>query len=249
MYLQHLTVCRDKNNNNKIKPWKFETDFGKKTPWSGYLSSCRDCVTFVSPMIEPNLPIIIFHHCSLISSNPIFLFVHSFTHSQYFSSPPPLESFCFPITFLLTAPLFRTVDFCCSLFSISHYPYPIANPFSRKMHFSNIVSAAIVAAPLVVSAATGNLGYAIGNRKPGTPLWLSRGTVQVLTFSLDGNCKYTADYEADFDLIKATYVRTYSSSECNTAEQILLAAAKKGVKVILGVWYVEVSALTLPSVQ
>ncbi|MCJ1426130.1 glycoside hydrolase 3 protein [Sticta canariensis] len=86
------------------------------------------------------------------------------------------------------------------------------------MRFSNIVSAAVVAAPLVVSAATGKLGYAIGNRKP------------------DGSCKYTADYEADFDVIEASYVRTYTSSECNTAEQILLAAAKKGVKVILGVW-------------
>lgn len=38
------------------------------------------------------------------------------------------------------------------------------------MRFSNIVSAVVVAAPLVVYAATGKLGYAIGNRKPGTPL-------------------------------------------------------------------------------
>ena len=77
----------------------------------------------------------------------------------------------------------------------------------------------------------------------------SWGTVRVLIFGLDGSCKYTADYEADFDVIEASYVRTYTSSECNTAEQILLAAAKKDVKVMLGVWYVEVSALTRPSVQ
>lgn len=118
------------------------------------------------------------------------------------------------------------------------------------MRFFNIVSAAIAAAPLAVSAATGKLGYAIGDKKPGTPSSiLVVSTVQVLTFCLDGNCKLTTDYEADFDMINAKFVRTYSSSECSTAEQILPAAAKKGVKVILGVWYVEVPALTRRSVQ
>lgn len=118
------------------------------------------------------------------------------------------------------------------------------------MRFSNIFSVAVVAAPLAVSAATGKLGYAIGNKKTGTQLLiLLVGTVQVLTFCLDGSCKYTADYEADFVAIGASYVRTYTSSDCNTAEQILPAAAKKGVKVILGVWYVEVLALTCLSIQ
>ena len=62
--------------------------------------------------------------------------------------------------------------------------------------------------------------------------------VHSLILSLDGSCKYSADYEADFDALGTDLVRTYSSHECNTAEQILPAAAKKGVKVILGVWYV-----------
>lgn len=113
------------------------------------------------------------------------------------------------------------------------------------MRFSHIVSATAVVAPLAVSAATGNLGFAIGNRKPGTTwLLLLAGTVQVLMFCIDGSCKSTADYETDFDRIDASYVRTYTSSECDTAEQILPAAAKKGIKVILGVWYVDVLVLT-----
>ena len=60
--------------------------------------------------------------------------------------------------------------------------------------------------------------------------------------SSDGTCKYTADYEADFDVLGTGIVRTYSSHECNVAEQILPAAAKKGVKVVLGVWYVRMQA-------
>ena len=87
------------------------------------------------------------------------------------------------------------------------------------MRFSTVAAAALAATPAVVSAA-GTLGYAIGNKKA------------------DGSCKFTADYAADFDTLKSTgtVVRTYSASECNTAEQILPAAASKGFKVMLGVW-------------
>ena len=56
----------------------------------------------------------------------------------------------------------------------------------------------------------------------------------------DGSCKYTADYEKDFDTIKAntgsTLVRGYAASDCNCAQQILPAAKNKGFKVMLGVW-------------
>ena len=87
------------------------------------------------------------------------------------------------------------------------------------MRLSTIVPLAVVAAPIAVSAG-GNLGYALGDKKT------------------DGTCKFTADYEADFDALggSSKLVRTYSSSECNTAQQILPAAASKGFKVVLGVW-------------
>ena len=87
------------------------------------------------------------------------------------------------------------------------------------MRFSTIAAAALAATPAVVSSA-GTLGYAIGNRKA------------------DGSCKSTSDYAADFDALKSTstIVRTYSASECNTAQNILPAATSKGFKVILGVW-------------
>ncbi|KAK8196719.1 glycoside hydrolase 3 protein [Zalaria obscura] len=84
-----------------------------------------------------------------------------------------------------------------------------------------VLSLALAAAPAVVSAA-GSLGFALGDKKA------------------DGTCKYTSDYEADFDAIKsnsgATIVRGYAASDCNTAQQILPAAKAKGFKVILGVW-------------
>ena len=88
------------------------------------------------------------------------------------------------------------------------------------MRFSTIAAAALAATPAVVSAA-GTLGYAIGNKKA------------------DGSCKSTSDYAADFDALKSTstIVRTYSASECNTAQNILPAATSKGFKVILGVWW------------
>ena len=64
--------------------------------------------------------------------------------------------------------------------------------------------------------------------------------------SLDGTCKTTSDYEADFDTLKSqtTVVRTYSvvdgaidNTPCQVASAILPAAANKGFQVILGVWY------------
>ena len=88
------------------------------------------------------------------------------------------------------------------------------------MRFSTILPVALAVGPAAVSAA-GTLGFALGDKKP------------------DGSCKFTADYEADFDVLgsSSTLVRTYSSSECNTAQQILPAAVSKGFKVVLGVWY------------
>ncbi|KAL9112219.1 MAG: hypothetical protein Q9187_007803, partial [Circinaria calcarea] len=87
------------------------------------------------------------------------------------------------------------------------------------MLFTSFVPVILVAAPLAVSAA-GTLGYAIGSK------------------NVDGSCKVTSDYELDFDALKSssTLVRTYSASECKTAQQILPAAASKGFKVVLGVW-------------
>lgn len=75
-----------------------------------------------------------------------------------------------------------------------------------------------------LTSATGTLGFALGTKLA------------------DGSCKYTSDYEADFDAISAasgsTLVRGYSASDCNAAQQILPAAQAKGFQVILGVWYV-----------
>jgi len=68
----------------------------------------------------------------------------------------------------------------------------------------------------------GMLGFALGAQKS------------------DGSCKYQADYESDFQAIQSnsgsTLVRGYSSSDCNTAQQILPAAKAQGFQVILGVW-------------
>lgn len=75
------------------------------------------------------------------------------------------------------------------------------------------------AAPAVVSA-RGTMGLSIGDKNP------------------DGSCKATSDYEADFDSLKdvTTWVRTYSGSECNCAQNILPAAKNKGFRVTLGIW-------------
>ena len=84
-----------------------------------------------------------------------------------------------------------------------------------------IASIALVAVP-ALAFNRGTLGFALGTKL------------------VDGSCKYTADYEKDFDAIKAntgsTLVRGYAASDCNCAQQILPAAKNKGFKVILGVW-------------
>lgn len=89
------------------------------------------------------------------------------------------------------------------------------------MRFSLAISAALAAAPALVSA-TGTLGFALGTKKG------------------DGSCKYQQDYEDDFDAISSAsgskIVRGYSASDCNCAQYILPAAKAKGFKVLLGVW-------------
>ncbi|KAH0366805.1 putative glucan 1,3-beta-glucosidase, partial [Aureobasidium melanogenum] len=84
-----------------------------------------------------------------------------------------------------------------------------------------ILGLCLALSPLLVSA-VGTLGFALGDKKA------------------DGSCKFQADYEADFDAIRAnsgsTIVRIYAASDCNTAQQILPAAQSKGFMVILGVW-------------
>lgn len=88
-----------------------------------------------------------------------------------------------------------------------------------KMHLSNVLPFLLAAAPAAVSA-RGTLGFSLGDKNP------------------DGTCKSTSDYEADFDVLKplSTLVRTYSASECYTAQNIIPAAKAKGFKVVLAVW-------------
>jgi glucan 1,3-beta-glucosidase len=87
------------------------------------------------------------------------------------------------------------------------------------MRVSGLLPFILAAAPAVVSA-RGTLGFSLGDKNP------------------DGTCKSTSDYEADFDSLKglSTLVRTYSGSECDTAQNILPAAKNKGFKVVLGIW-------------
>lgn len=87
------------------------------------------------------------------------------------------------------------------------------------MHLAALVSLALAAAPATVSAA-GRLGFALGTKRP------------------SGECKETADYEADFDALKGltSIVRGYDATDCNFAERALPAAQKKGFQVVLGIW-------------
>lgn len=89
------------------------------------------------------------------------------------------------------------------------------------MHFVCLASVVLSLAPALVSS-RGTLGFALGSKK------------------VDGSCKYTADYEADFDSIAqlsgSRIVRGYSADDCNFAQQILPAAQKKRFKVVLGIW-------------
>lgn len=45
--------------------------------------------------------------------------------------------------------------------------------------------------------------------------------------------------------LRPSIVRTYSSTECDTAANILPAAANAGVKVILGVWSVAIDTILM----
>jgi len=101
------------------------------------------------------------------------------------------------------------------------------------MYFNTLLSTALIATPLAVSAA-GTLGFALGNT------------------NADGSCKVQADFEADFKAIagstSSTLVRTYSSSDqwgnpCNTPSEIMPAAKAQGFKVLLGMWYVVLNSL------
>lgn len=88
------------------------------------------------------------------------------------------------------------------------------------MRLSSILPFMLAAAPAVT--ARGTLGLSLGDK------------------NADGSCKETGDWENDFRHLKTkdvtTLVRTYSATECNTAERILPAAEKEGFKVVLGVW-------------
>ncbi|KAL7621114.1 glycoside hydrolase 3 protein [Parahypoxylon ruwenzoriense] len=90
------------------------------------------------------------------------------------------------------------------------------------MRFSTILSAAAAAGPMVASAASGRMGFALGNKKS------------------DGSCKDAADYTADFaSLTKETsskIVRIYAASDCDVAKLILPAAKTAGFQVVLGIW-------------
>ncbi|KAF1968649.1 glycoside hydrolase [Bimuria novae-zelandiae CBS 107.79] len=90
------------------------------------------------------------------------------------------------------------------------------------MRFSTAAAVALAAAPAVVSAAKGSMGFALGTKEP------------------NGDCKTQADYEKDFDAIKeasgATIVRGYAAADCDMTKAILPAAEKKGFRVVLGIW-------------
>lgn len=89
------------------------------------------------------------------------------------------------------------------------------------MRFS-AVAVALAAAPAIVSAAKGNMGFALGTKLSG------------------GDCKTQKDYEQDFEAIKgasgASIVRGYAASDCDMAKNALPAAKSKGFKVVLGIW-------------
>lgn len=87
------------------------------------------------------------------------------------------------------------------------------------MRITTILSAALVASPLVVYAA-GTLGFAVGNKNP------------------DDSCKSQQDWENDFEALKGptTLIRTYTSDGCDTAKNVIPAAKAKGFRVVMGIW-------------
>ena len=108
---------------------------------------------------------------------------------------------------------------------IAHNHRRIQSILTNIMRFCTVAVAAIAAAPAMVSAATGTMGFALGTKMG------------------SGECKSQQDYEADFDAIKSgsgsTVVRGYSASDCNMAKNALPAAKSKGFKVVLGIWCVD----------
>ncbi|EAS31500.1 glycosyl hydrolase family 17 [Coccidioides immitis RS] len=86
------------------------------------------------------------------------------------------------------------------------------------MRLSTLLPLALAAVPAV--SAAGKLGFALGVK------------------NADGSCKSQADFEKDFDVLKAhsNIVRTYAAADCNNAEAIVPAAKKKGFNLVLGVW-------------
>lgn len=85
----------------------------------------------------------------------------------------------------------------------------------------SILAAALAAIPAATAA--GQLGFALGVKQP------------------SGACKVQGDYEADFDAIAkdsgSKIIRIFDASECDVTAQMLPAAANKGFKTILGIWY------------
>ena len=85
-----------------------------------------------------------------------------------------------------------------------------------------------------ISVSTSLVAFATGTSAAGT-LGFALGVKRV-----DGLCKVTGDYEADFDAIKnnagSTTVRIFDASECDVAAQILPAAKSKNFGVVLGIW-------------
>lgn len=54
----------------------------------------------------------------------------------------------------------------------------------------------------------------------------------------NGDCKYTQDYLEDFDTLKSysTRVKTYSTSDCNTLQELAPALDQAGFQLTMGVW-------------
>ncbi|POS84401.1 hypothetical protein EPUL_004414, partial [Erysiphe pulchra] len=80
--------------------------------------------------------------------------------------------------------------------------------------------AVVVAILPALITAKGQLGFALGNKKP------------------DGSCKFKSDYIDDLKSLNAysKIVRIYAASDCDVAKELLPAAQEQGAKVVLGIW-------------
>ncbi len=106
------------------------------------------------------------------------------------------------------------------------------------MRFTSIAQLALAAAPALVSAESGRLGFALGAKLD------------------DGRCKESSDYAADLAHLKeatgTNIVRGYSATSCDEnginccdfAARILPVANTTGFKVVLGIWSVETDSST-----